>query len=111
MLKIKSGVHLTGLRPEMTPVLVNAATVFGNCGVDAVITAGVDGSHSRGSLHYVGLALDFRLKHIATLEQKATVLNAMLASLGALYDVVWEDAGGINEHLHVEYQPKQGANK
>lgn len=110
MLKIKPGVHLTGLRPEMTPVLINAVAAFVDCGADAVVTAAVDGSHSRGSLHYVGLALDFRMKHVGPSE-KASVAKTMTESLGLLYDVVWEDAGGVNEHLHVEYQPKQGANK
>lgn len=104
-MRVKTGVRVHGLRPEMVIVLLVAFQLFElQRGVDTVITSGIDGVHSWGSLHYNGLALDFRTKHIA--DAKA-VARDMGDALGADYDVVLEGEGTPNEHIHVEFQPKK----
>ncbi len=78
---------------------------FGGFGLDTTITAGSDGLHKDGSLHYKGLALDFRTKDGAGLQKGiAQTVKARLEQAG--YDVIFEGIGTENEHLHVEYDPK-----
>ena len=76
---------------------------------DVVITSQKDGTHKprsgRISLHYSGLAVDIRSKHL-TPEQKQRVKVKLRDSLGVDYDVVLEAEGMTNEHFHIEYDPK-----
>ena len=106
MIIIKRGVDLAGLRPEMTPVLINLDRLFHALDLDCWITSALDGKHGRGSLHYVGLALDFRTKTIANTRVKRRLLSKLRVALGHQYDVLLEAEGKRNEHGHVEFQPK-----
>lgn len=100
-MRLKDGVRVHGLRPEMVIVLLAAYEVFeATLGVELVVTSAIDGKHSRGSLHYVGQALDLRIRHMTEGEpEKAAV--ALRARLGKDYDVILE-----SNHIHVEFQPK-----
>ena len=100
------GVDLAGLRPEMTPVLINLERLFHDLGLECVITSACGGKHGRGSLHYVGLALDFRTKTIKETRAKRRLVRDLRRALGRQYDVLLESEGKRNEHLHVEFQPK-----
>ena len=46
--------------------------------------------------------LDFRTKHLSTAE-KTALLKEVKRRLGDDYDVILEDEGGVNEHLHIEF--------
>jgi hypothetical protein len=71
-----------------------------------VITSGNDSIHKVGSLHARDKALDFRTRTLADRADKFKFRDAMRGLLGPGYDVILEDVGGPNEHLHVEYDPK-----
>lgn len=73
-------------------------------GYDCVITSAIDGKHSRGSLHYVGLALDFRTNNMPSGELPR-IRDKIAARLGENFDVVLE-----KDHLHVELDPKLAIN-
>jgi len=61
MIRIKKGVKLAGLQPEMILAAVIADQVFTKYGVEyTVITEGTGGKHGFASLHYVGFAIDVR---------------------------------------------------
>lgn len=78
---------------------------FAKFGLDTVVTSANDATHSAHSLHYSGRALDFRTKHAAGVMKG--IYQATLKTLFPLgFDVIWEDQGKDNEHLHVEYDPK-----
>lgn len=100
MLKIKPGVSLKGVQPQVLPIMLIAAAIYQGFGLDAVVTSGTDGRHREGSLHYRGLALDLRSNNL-TAEQAASVGRQLRAALGAEYDVVIE-----GDHIHVEFDPK-----
>jgi len=106
MLEIKRGVSLYGLRPEILVALQVAQSVFDQQGFKTIITSASDGEHSRGSLHYLGLAIDLRVKHIPHDRIKKDVANMIRARLGKEFDVVLEGLGTPYEHIHIEYQPK-----
>jgi hypothetical protein len=80
-------------------------SVYHHYGQDCVITTGMDGTHSHGSEHYTGLALDYRLHNVPQATRELIVAQVR-ESLGPDFDVIWEALGTPNEHLHVEYDPK-----
>lgn len=110
MLMLKPGVRLKGVQPPIAIAInvVHSLWVreFGDP-IPCVVTSLTDGKHKDNSLHYIGLAVDFRTKNIARgnacLEDfAAEIRNA----LGGDFDVILEGVGTPNEHLHVEYDPK-----
>lgn len=98
-----SSVDMSCLVTSVTDPIIDAASmVFGSLGYEVVITSACDGTHSAGSLHYEGKALDLRCSvawGFSTADCQA--IEAMMAErLGTGYDVVLEST-----HLHVEYDP------
>jgi hypothetical protein len=98
-MRLKSGVSLKDLCPQMVVAILVIKEVFQSFGYRVIITSGCDGEHSEGSLHYCGKALDFRTRHIQDEDLGPIVANAQQV-LGEEYDVVLEPT-----HLHVEYDP------
>lgn len=86
---------------------INAANQIGvKAPADTLwVTSGNDRQHSRGSKHYEDAALDFRTKTLSK-KDKHALIAALKKRLDRDYDVILEDEGGANEHLHVEYDPK-----
>lgn len=69
-------------------------------GTEGTLTGGLEGAHSDNSLHYRGLAWDFRLP----IDNKniGRVLEQLKLSLTAsYYDILLE-----KDHIHIEYDPK-----
>ncbi len=62
-MKIKDGVIMQGLQLEMRFILIEADKIWKELGEELVITSALDGTHSAGSLHYYGYALDFRTRY------------------------------------------------
>ncbi len=96
----KQGVSIAGLRPEALAGMFIADSVFNNIQVSLVITSACDGSHSPGSLHYVGLAFDIRSRNLENLLD--STVRTLREALGAEFDVVVEE-----DHIHIEFQPKE----
>lgn len=93
-MKIKTGVSIAGLNPCMRRALIECDRVMKKYGVDFVITSGLEGVHSAGSLHYYGFAIDARTRDLEdNLQSAYTELKASLLE----YDVVLE-----RTHLHIE---------
>lgn len=108
-LHLKPGVSLSQadltLKPPILVALQIVAGVYARHGISCVITSALDGKHKPGSLHYSGLALDFRTKNIPV-SSKPAIIAEIAACLGKGFDVLLEWPGQDNEHLHVEYDPK-----
>lgn len=104
MLILKPGVQLANLSAQMVLAAEIVNACYQNVGVkECVITSGSDGAH-RAPLHAVGCALDFRSKNVPRIKLES-LRKEVQRSLGPNFDVVLEDVGGENEHLHVEYDP------
>lgn len=97
-MKLKPGVNLLGVQWQLFEASIKIEPIFNSAGAELVITSGVDGKHMIESLHYKGLALDFRTRD---LKDPQDILKAVKAMLGQEFDVVLE-----KDHLHVEFQPK-----
>jgi hypothetical protein len=102
LLKIKNTVVVPKV-VVIAAAVVNAANILG-LKQDMLITSGSDGVHMPGSLHYLDRALDFRTKHLS-LAGKRALVTSVKKRLGKNYDVILENAGGMNEHLHIEHDP------
>jgi hypothetical protein len=100
MLSLKPGVKIDKLQPQMVLALIVAHEVYRDLGAPCTVTAGNDGAHMAGSLHYAGLALDFRTRNLLA-DNKELVAARLRERLTADFDVVLEA-----DHVHIEYQPK-----
>ena len=117
-MKLKTGVKLSGLRPQMTIALMVAEEEYARYNIELGITSCNDSKHGYGSKHFSGEAFDTRTKHIGNammqavfgldaLAVKRRITDAIAKSLGAEFDVVFELVGLPHEHIHVEFHPKR----
>lgn len=100
-MKLKPGVRVLGMRPELVLALTIVRAVYEahGAGASCTITSVVEGTHTRASLHYTGCAADLRRPPQAGLA--AVIVEAAKAALGDDYDVILEA-----DHIHLEFQPK-----
>lgn len=104
-MKLKLGVLLKDLTPQMVLAAIVIYDAFWKHSAECIITSANDSGHSATSWHYKGRALDFRTKHVYE-GYKAILVTDIKSDLGPNFDVVLEGLGTDNEHLHVEYDPK-----
>lgn len=99
-MKIKQGANLRGLDIRIRPALIVADKVWKKHGQELVITCGLDGTHSAGSLHYYGLAIDCRTRYFDKTEI-TIIAKELRETLGKDFDVIVHYS-----HIHIEYDPK-----
>jgi hypothetical protein len=98
-MKIKEGVSLCGLHIVMRKVLQEAESIWKGLGQELVVTSGTEPSeHLAGSLHYYGLALDFRTRYFDEGQRHLAFNKLSLALADYSYTVVLEE-----DHIHVQY--------
>jgi hypothetical protein len=90
---------------EMRYAAQVVARVWQQHGFTATLTSGLDGEHKDDSLHYSGLATDWRTKNLPAIT-KQQMIAEVADILGRDYDVLIEYAGTPNEHMHIEYDPR-----
>ena len=99
MLRFKDGVSVT-FTPEINRILEAAEYTFQAHGYSCVCTAGTDGKHMEGSLHYKARAVDLRSRHVAS-DALPKIVEELKERLGKDYDVILE-----GDHIHAEHDPK-----
>ncbi|HLC30775.1 MAG TPA: hypothetical protein VJM51_08350 [Dehalococcoidia bacterium] len=104
MIRLKEGARPIGLRPETLLAILVAKEVWASFGTHLVITSINDGTHMRKSEHSTGLAFDCRTHNLQP-EHRPMATALLRESLGTDYDVIHENVGTIDEHVHVEYDP------
>lgn len=101
-------VSLLGMQPQMALAAQIVAGVFAKHDLDCDTTSCTEGKHGRGSKHPIGHALDFSLAEANKITPRMAdnITADCKAALGREFDVVNE-----GNHLHVEFDPKQGVNQ
>lgn len=102
-ISLKPGVKLAGLQPQIVLAITVAEHIWWLHGeTPLVITSCNDGQHKEDSFHYRGLAVDLRTKTLPENERTAAV-KRLREALGTEFDVLYENVGQPNEHVHVEH--------
>ena len=101
-MKIKQGVRLLGVHPAVILAAGIVDEVFNAlAGHGVTITGGIEGSHSRSSLHYIGHAMDFRTRRDGIDKTLANqIANELRARMPTDFDVIVHET-----HIHLEWQP------
>ena len=107
MLRLKQGVSLDGLTVPTLSGLLDVAIEYDKIGCDCWVTSGSEGDSSDGvhtptSWHYVGRALDIRMRNVPD-HLQSELFNRIKFVLGDTFDVIFYEG---TKHLHVEYDPE-----
>lgn len=107
MTRHKSDVQFDMLRPEMDSVISQVVYAYHMAMNDdefkPLITSANDyDGHAEKSAHYVGAALDFRIKDMGNVDERKQLAQTVRENLGNRFVVLHEDVGQENEHLHVQ---------
>ena len=105
-MRIKPGVSLLPLSPQILLALIIVNSVFSKYKVELVITSVADGKHNPKSLHYAGYAVDVRSKHIESDALKQALLEECKEALDTDFDMILEALGKEQEHYHLEFDTK-----
>ena len=97
IMKIKKGVNVQGLHISMQKVMKVVELVYKKYGQESVITSGMDGTHSAGSFHYFGMALDYRTRFFENDFESVKVAQEIAGILGDNYTVIFEKT-----HIHIQ---------
>ena len=103
----KSGVNLDPIRPELDSAISVVAwayhTFLEDDNFKPLITSANDfEGHAEKSAHYVGAAIDFRIKDIGNRVDRERLAALVREELGDRFLVLHEDIGRANEHLHIQ---------
>ena len=83
MLTLKPDVRITGLRPEVVLAILIAERAYAEIGCELMLTSGIEGAHSTGSLHYAGCAVDLRTLNVAA-DKLKPLIEKIRVALGCL---------------------------
>lgn len=103
----KAGVNLDPIRPELDSAISVVAwayhTYLEDDNFKPLITSANDfEGHVQQSAHYVGAAIDFRIKDVGNRADRERLAALVREELGDRFLVLHEDIGRANEHLHVQ---------
>ncbi len=107
MIKVKSGVRLHGITPQIVLAIqvANAIWELNGYGSFFCITSGIEGVHKRQSQHASGNAVDFRTWSDNSGTQmskvsKDSIVSQLQENLSEEYFVLAE-----GNHIHLHYKP------
>lgn len=103
----KAEVNLSTIRPEIDSAIARVVKAYRLFTEDysfmPLITSADDyEGHATRSAHYVGAAVDFRIKDMGDLEDRRELVQMICDELDERFLVLHEDVGTSNEHVHVQ---------
>ena len=100
-MKLKRGVKIAGLKPEMAIALMVIEPILKAHGQELVMTSAMDSKHSKTSRHYIGFGIDVRSRDVPV-KQKRVVEKKLIKALGTEFYVVYE-----KDHYHIQFNGSQ----
>lgn len=97
-MRMKSGISVQGLKPEMLIALMVAEETYTFHGYSMVLTSGTEGKHSKASRHYIGMAIDLRTRYFGSPAEKRLILKDLREALGSEFVVV-----SHKTHFHIQF--------
>lgn len=96
----KEGVSLRNLNCSMYVALFVCNSIFDQYGYKMVVTSTKEGIHKQGSLHYQGLAVDLRTRHVDdnVLEKIVEEIKNQLTIVDIRFQTILELT-----HIHIEF--------
>jgi len=107
MIRIGPKARLQGIRPELAFANLVLLGILTRFKAVMTLTHALDGVHARASIHYAGGAEDLVFLSPLELVVKQQIVEEWRISVGPDFDVLFEDPGTSNEHVHCEWQPKE----
>ena len=98
MIRLKRGVKVQGLQPEMLLALMVAQAAFLEKAIQLVITSALDGQHSARSKHKLGYAVDLRTRDMPPGDMALNLAGKIKSALGNEYFVLLE-----SDHIHIQF--------
>ncbi len=99
-MKLKPGVKLLGIRPELLVAIMIVDSIYQKHGQELVVTSVTDGVHKQHSTHYVGNGFDARTRFFSEVE-KADVAEEIKEDFeGTDFYLFWHTT-----HFHIGYKP------
>lgn len=103
-MRLKNAVDAAGVQPPIYYAIGVAEAVYRFSGWKLVVTSLTDAHADRpASLHNKGLAVDMRTNGIP-----ADIVKQILGGLAAILNPMGFDVALESDHIHVEFDPKQG---
>ena len=100
LLKLKKSVDPAQIKPEINLAIQVASSIWSRQNEPVLtVTSISDSQHGPASLHYVGYAVDLRIRELHS--NPEDLVKALTEFLPDCYDVILE-----SNHIHLEYQPK-----
>ena len=100
--KCKRGVWFREINRPFLICAQVVAEVYRKQHVTPVVTSACDGWHMKNSLHYDGLAWDWRIWGLEDPRAAADEIRERLREIDPRYDVVYGDPRHL-DHIHIEY--------
>ncbi len=100
----ESDVRISEINQYLTSLSEIIYSIYRKYGKIPIITSGNDSKHMKNSLHYEGLAWDFRIWDIPKSHRYKVVyeLRDILQGYDYRWDVVYGDKNHLN-HIHIEF--------
>ena len=100
----KPGVWFKFISWEFTVAAQTAFGVYQEYNIIPCVTSAAEpeSKHMTGSLHYVGLAWDFRIWGLNDPQQASNKIKRLLQDTDFRYDVIFE-----KDHIHIEFDSKK----
>lgn len=107
MIRIGPKARIYGVRSELAFANTVLLGILLKHNAVMIISHVIDGVHTRASIHYVGGAEDLVFASTLEMPVKQQIVDELKASVGQDFDVLFEEPGKPNEHIHIEHQPKE----
>ena len=98
MIRLKRGVRVQGLQPEMLLALFVAESAFAAKAIQLVVTSALEGHHSARSKHKLGYAVDLRTRDMPPGDTALNLAGQIKSALGNEYYVLLE-----SDHIHIQF--------
>ena len=101
-MRLKPGVSLKNIKPELIFAWQVAHGIYTNYGYELVITSGTEeAKHTKYSAHYLGYAIDLRIR-MFKFNEAPKIVAELKNALGEDYLIILHDT-----HIHIEFRPNR----